>query len=67
MGEGSFGEIDILHTWWGGQSCPQAGLPAGWTRWRAGPQAEKPNATKRHIFSCQEGEHKTMKMFQNAV
>jgi hypothetical protein len=27
---------------WGGQSCPQAGLPAGWTRWKAGPQAEKP-------------------------
>jgi len=38
----SFGEIDILHRLWGGQSCPQAGLPAGWTRWKAGPQAEKP-------------------------
>jgi hypothetical protein len=38
----SFREIDILHGLWGGQSCPQAGLPAGWTRWKAGPQAEKP-------------------------
>jgi hypothetical protein len=38
----SFCEIDILHRLWGGQSCPQAGLPAGWTRWKAGPQAEKP-------------------------
>ena len=28
------------HGLWGGQSCPQAGLPAGWTRWKAGPQAE---------------------------
>jgi len=27
---------------WGGQSWPQAGLPAGWTRWKASPQAEKP-------------------------
>jgi len=23
---------------WGGQFWPQAGLPAGWTRWKAGPQ-----------------------------
>ena len=36
----SFCEIDILHRLWGGQSCPQAGLPAGWTRWKAGPQAK---------------------------
>ena len=27
---------------WGGESCPQAGLPAGWTRWKAGPQPERP-------------------------
>jgi uncharacterized repeat protein (TIGR03806 family) len=25
---------------WGGQSWLRAGLPAGWTRWKAGPQAE---------------------------
>src|ERR1019366_7690446 len=27
---------------WGWQSCPHAGLPAGWTRWKAWTQAEKP-------------------------
>jgi hypothetical protein len=26
---------------WGGQSCPQAGFPAGWTRSKAGPQPER--------------------------
>ncbi len=48
----SFREIDILHGLWGGRSCPQAGLPAGWTRWKAGPQAEKPapQAAKREVI-----------------
>jgi hypothetical protein len=27
---------------WGGHPLPAAGLPAGWTRWKAGPQAVKP-------------------------
>jgi hypothetical protein len=37
-----FSDTVILHLLWGGQSWPQAGLPAGWTRWKASPQAEKP-------------------------
>ena len=32
---------------WGGQFWPQAGLPAGWTRWKAGPQAER--LPHRHV------------------
>jgi hypothetical protein len=37
-----FPDTVIPHLLWGGQSWPQAGLPAGWTRWKASPQAEKP-------------------------
>jgi hypothetical protein len=37
-----FSDTVIPHSLWGGQSWPQAGLPAGWTRWKANPQAEKP-------------------------
>src|ERR1051326_5726295 len=33
---------------WGGQSWPQAGLLAGWTRWKAGPQADSP-APQGHL------------------
>jgi hypothetical protein len=38
----SFGESRLERRLWGSQSWLQAGLPAGWTRWKAGPQAEKP-------------------------
>src|ERR1022692_1982346 len=42
---------------WGGQSCPQAGLPAGWTRWKAGPQPERlphiSNSGHSHFLSRQ--------------
>jgi hypothetical protein len=37
-----FSDTVILHLLWGGQSSLQAGVPAGWTRWKASPQAEKP-------------------------
>jgi hypothetical protein len=32
-----FSDTVILHLLWGGQSWSQAGLPAGWTRWKASP------------------------------